>query len=225
MYVKHQTEELCIEAIKGDGEAIKYVKDQTEAICLEAVKENGKAIRFIYNKSNPIYFEAVKDMRSLKYIKDQIRKIPECVKYNGLALKYIEDQTETICLDAVKDFGLALEYVKHQTEVICIEAVKQDGRALQYVKDKTDEIYKEALNNNIKDSLSFVVVKCKSTAMIVLKSLADNKLIDEIILTKILNKFSKDEEVLNFYTKHNFWKYVNFNRLRNHKLFQYGMSL
>jgi hypothetical protein len=39
--VKEQTEEICLEAVKQDKNALKYVKEQTEKICLEAIKKKG----------------------------------------------------------------------------------------------------------------------------------------------------------------------------------------
>ena len=39
--------ELCLEAVKQNGRALKYVKNQTEAICLEAVKKNPGAKIYI----------------------------------------------------------------------------------------------------------------------------------------------------------------------------------
>ena len=47
---------------------------------------------------------------------------------------------------------------------------------------------------------------------------------NKIILNEIIKKFSKDEEIVEFYTKHKLWKYVNFNNL-DIKLTQYGMIL
>ena len=49
---------------------------------------------------------------------------------------------------------------------------------------------------------------------------------NKAILTEIINKFSKDKEVVYFYTKHNIWKYVDFYKVKfNDKLSQYGMIL
>jgi len=46
-YVKDQTEAICLEAVKEDGDSLMYVKDQTEAICLEAVKKNGYSLMYV----------------------------------------------------------------------------------------------------------------------------------------------------------------------------------
>ena len=39
--------ELCLEAVKADGFALKYVEHQTPELCLEAVKEFGMALQFV----------------------------------------------------------------------------------------------------------------------------------------------------------------------------------
>ena len=46
-YVREQTEEICLEAVKKDGYALRYVNEQTEEICLEAVKQNSDALQFV----------------------------------------------------------------------------------------------------------------------------------------------------------------------------------
>ena len=46
-YVRNQTPEICLEAVKQYGLALKYVKDQSTEICLEAVKQNGWALRLV----------------------------------------------------------------------------------------------------------------------------------------------------------------------------------
>jgi len=39
-YVKDQTEEICLEAIKSYDDSLQYVRDQTEAICLASVNQD-----------------------------------------------------------------------------------------------------------------------------------------------------------------------------------------
>ena len=42
------TKKEALEAVKqSTGYALRYVKDQTETICLEAVKQNGDALRYV----------------------------------------------------------------------------------------------------------------------------------------------------------------------------------
>jgi hypothetical protein len=39
IFIKEQTPEICLEAVKQDGLALIYVLEQTEEICLLAVKQ------------------------------------------------------------------------------------------------------------------------------------------------------------------------------------------
>jgi hypothetical protein len=39
-YVREQTSEICLEAVKKEGYALEYVREQTYQVCLEAVKQN-----------------------------------------------------------------------------------------------------------------------------------------------------------------------------------------
>jgi uncharacterized SAM-dependent methyltransferase len=46
---KYKTPEICLEAIKQRGLALKYVPEamKTEAVCLAAVRENGYALKYV----------------------------------------------------------------------------------------------------------------------------------------------------------------------------------
>ena len=48
-YVKEQTYELCLEAVKNNGYTSEYIKDQPYKLFLEAVKNNGCALEFVKN--------------------------------------------------------------------------------------------------------------------------------------------------------------------------------
>ncbi len=45
--MKEQTEDICIDAVSLDGEALEFVDNQTEEICLIAVLQNGKALKYV----------------------------------------------------------------------------------------------------------------------------------------------------------------------------------
>ncbi|WP_044304730.1 DUF4116 domain-containing protein, partial [Clostridioides difficile] len=68
-YVKKQTEEICIEAVRQDGFALEHVKwdnfskEQISKICREALKQNKHAIEYIEDKEK--YLEEF-DIRCLK---------------------------------------------------------------------------------------------------------------------------------------------------------------
>ena len=47
--VKKPTEEICLAAVKQNGEALQYVKEQTAELCMAAVQQDTKAITLIHN--------------------------------------------------------------------------------------------------------------------------------------------------------------------------------
>ena len=61
-YVKYQTDDLCLRAVKSNGLLLKYVRFQTPAICLAAVNQNGLALEFVhgYAKNLEICIRAAK---------------------------------------------------------------------------------------------------------------------------------------------------------------------
>ncbi len=81
------------------------------------------------------------------------------------------------------------------------------------------------MKNNFNSFIYIKNIKEKSIAMIVLEASLLSNIKDKVILNKIIKKFNKDEEIVAFYTKHKFWKYVNFSKLKNKKLSQYVMTI
>ena len=134
--VYFQTAEICLAAVKQDGNALEYVKNQTEEICLEAVKQNGWALRYVRDQTEAICLEAVRRIGYVLHsVKNQTEEIcMAAVRQNGYALQFVKNQTDDLCMEAVKNNGCALHYVMNQTEAICLAAIKQSGWALQFVK-------------------------------------------------------------------------------------------
>lgn len=48
-FVKKQTEEICLTAVKQDSSALELVKNQTKDVCLEAVRQNKTVMDYIRN--------------------------------------------------------------------------------------------------------------------------------------------------------------------------------
>lgn len=46
-FVDNQTPEICMAAVKQDGNALRFVEEQTPEICIAAIKQNGKAMEFV----------------------------------------------------------------------------------------------------------------------------------------------------------------------------------
>ena len=69
-----------MEAVKEDGLALMYVRDQTEAICLEAVKKDGYALLYVeerfFKKSS---VEIIIDGKSVKLSDDSVEAIRRAI--------------------------------------------------------------------------------------------------------------------------------------------------
>lgn len=49
--MKEQTPEICLEAVRQDGNALAYVKEQTPEICIEAVEQDSSALKYVKDTS------------------------------------------------------------------------------------------------------------------------------------------------------------------------------
>ncbi|HBG8470868.1 TPA: DUF4116 domain-containing protein [Clostridioides difficile] len=167
---KLQRNNLYKKAVSKDGELLKYVKKQTEEICLLAVRENPWALIHVKRQTERICIEAVKQWGTiLQFVKKQTPKIClEAVKQNSFALYYVKKQFEEVCIEAVKQDGDALKYIKKQTKELCLRAIENDVCSLQYVKwaelnlteFEVDEICKFALTQTSR-ALTYIKNKDK----------------------------------------------------------------
>ncbi len=83
-FVKEQTPEICLQAVKQYGLALQYVKEQTFEMCLEAVKQNGNALKYVINqtpliihylkKYNIVIYESFKKENSITISKNEMKK-------------------------------------------------------------------------------------------------------------------------------------------------------
>lgn len=70
-YVKEQTPEICMAAVKQKGAALRFVKNQTPEICLAAVRQFGYALEFVKEQTPEICCAAVDQLwDSLRFVKD-----------------------------------------------------------------------------------------------------------------------------------------------------------
>ncbi|CCL32355.1 hypothetical protein BN174_4080001 [Clostridioides difficile E15] len=115
-----------------------YVKDLTEEICLEAVKQDGLALRYIK------WFKLLNKRTTELYLLDKRRLSKLYMILNKIKNRILNKQIKEICLEAVKQNGKALQYVKDQTEEMCLIAVRQDNRNVKYVKNLTNKVLKES---------------------------------------------------------------------------------
>jgi hypothetical protein len=69
-FIKNQTHEICMEAVKQYGYLLRYVKNQTYEICMEAIKSNPCAIKYVLNRTPDMYTSDVE-----AYINRRIKEI------------------------------------------------------------------------------------------------------------------------------------------------------
>ena len=89
------TVESAIEAVKGNGAALRYVKDQTEAVCLEAVKSNGYALQYVKDQTEAVALEAVKrNGYALQYVVN-VKLFIKIAAMLGIKTAGVPDEVET----------------------------------------------------------------------------------------------------------------------------------
>ena len=95
-YVKDQTPEICLEAVRYDANALCVVKEQTSEICLEAVRQKGHTLRFVKERTPQICLAAVKQNgMALEYIPRSKQTLPIAIaalKQNPACRKYLADK-------------------------------------------------------------------------------------------------------------------------------------
>ena len=151
-YIKNQTEELCILAVKKLGCAFKYVNEQfrTEDMCILAIKHNGWTFEYMkeYQTERICRLAVQRNNKALEYVNEEFKTNELCVlavNQRGLSLEFIDNQTLELCALAVKQNGHALCYVQDQfrTKEICYLAIQQDYQALFYIKDMISDFINE----------------------------------------------------------------------------------
>lgn len=147
-----QINNICLETVKQNWQALKFVKKQNEEINKIALEQTLFAIKFIKKPSIDLCIDILqKDGMVLQLIKNPDHNMyMTAVKQNGLAIKYVPnfEKTYDICLEAVKQNGLAIQYCNIFTNEIMLEAVKQNGGVISVIKNSVNiELCIEAIIN------------------------------------------------------------------------------
>lgn len=124
MYVRYQTERLCIEAVRNCLDARIYVQDLTENIIIEIVKHKPELIQE-YNCTHRIHVEALKK--------------------SGLAIRYIEKQTNGLCKLAVAQNPCAIGFIRCKTRELCESAFSSRHEAIRYIDNQNEDFYRSVL--------------------------------------------------------------------------------
>jgi len=161
---KFKTAELCMEAVKQDGNALLYVPKNlwTAELCLEAVKKSDDVLEYMPSsmKTVEIYLEAAKQWGGwLEYVPEKFITAELCmevVKKSDNGIEYVPEKFKTaeLCMEAVKNdsYGYALKYVPEnlKTAELCMKAVEKNSYAFEYVPEnlKTAELCMKAVEKN-----------------------------------------------------------------------------
>jgi len=162
----NQYYDLCVYAVKLNGDNFQYVKNKfkTFELCKLAVEIDPYNLEFIKQeyqtfklcKEAFIKIDYCPDI--LMYIKYPSTDFFKFVSdtYKEASLKYFNEnyQDEELCLYAIELNFENFEYVnkKLQTYDMCYKVVKQNGEMLKYVNDefKTYKLCKKAVKQNYK---------------------------------------------------------------------------
>lgn len=110
-FIKNQTRELCLHAVKNFGLALFFVKEELidYEICLEAVKQCGISLISVPNiyKTSELCLSAVTNF--------------------GLAIEFVSDRTPEIRLAAVKENPCSIQFIKKEehTPELCLIVLRQ----------------------------------------------------------------------------------------------------
>ena len=128
------TPERCLLAVKYDPLAIKAVPSQclTEEVCLQAVQGDGRMLKHIENPTYQVAYEGVFNRpEALKYVPDALKSCELCLMAldrDARAIKFMP-QTEEYCVKAVKNSWKALAFIEKQTPELCMIAYEMNEEA------------------------------------------------------------------------------------------------
>ena len=124
------SENVQIEAVKGNPTAIQYIDNPTEKVQLAAVEKNPHAILYIENPSEEVQLAAVQQ--------------------DGNYIQTISNPSDKVALTAVNQSGYLIDAIDNPSEVVQLAAVKQNLDALKYIdhpSKETQRIAKERIND------------------------------------------------------------------------------
>jgi len=87
--VEYQTEEICLAAVKNNGNALKYVQYQTEEICRAACLNDKFAIKYVHDQTEELCLDV----------------ISRCKLCCGI-FRHIRNSSDKVCLEHINDMNL-----------------------------------------------------------------------------------------------------------------------
>ena len=152
IYVNHQTEDICLIAVKRDGLMISAIHDKTEKLCVAAVRQNPAALQLIENQTPFICLMAImKDFtgRVFRYVKCQDKLICSIAVYRcPKNIKLIDKPSKRLCLLAIDRDPMMIDYIENVLKSMCILAARRDINILSKVEHQHIDLCKEVMRRD-----------------------------------------------------------------------------
>jgi len=127
-------EEVKLEVVKQNGNAIYYIENPSEQLQLAAVNQYGDAIDFIIKRG-------ITPSEDVKLA---------AVKRNGNAIQYIKNPSEQVQLAAVNKYGDAIDFIIKRgitpSERVKLLAVKRNGKVIRFIDNPSEQVQLLAVN-------------------------------------------------------------------------------
>lgn len=148
-----------LDMVKKDGMNLKNVKHQTNDVCLEAIKSNWRALQFVINPTFEMYMEAViTDIKALEYVdKNSLEDVyHEMVHRDILALNLVPTSYISVYSRHLSNYPTLFDIFKFDDRLL-EEIIKKDFTLIQYVKNPSDDLLFKVISI-VPQALNFINV-------------------------------------------------------------------
>lgn len=121
-FIKNQTEEICIKAVRNYPRDLLCVQHQTYNICMataeSATYDSGYLLGAVINQTPDICKKFIeKDPKAIAYMRVQTPEACKlAVELDSCVLCYIRNQTEDICLTGISKYQFVIRYARKITD-------------------------------------------------------------------------------------------------------------
>lgn len=140
--IDEMDEKALIEMVSEDGFMLEFVKNQTDNISLAAVRNNWHALEFVKNQTRDVILEAIYQCGlALGYVRDQSEELCiEAVRSHFEALDLVENQSRDVCLEALRVHGgWCIVYIKEPTTELWELAIRDDPGVFSKVPEDHEQ--------------------------------------------------------------------------------------
>jgi hypothetical protein len=153
--VEIQTPEVCFNAVSKNAYDLLYIKEQTSELCLAAVRQNPRIIKYIdpkYQTAEIALAVVKKEGWLLEYIDPQVQTDEVCltaIHSSRSAIRDVANQKPEYCMEALKA-GARLGDIKTQfrTQEIVNYAIQKEPSDISYINNPSEELQLEAVRQD-----------------------------------------------------------------------------